>query len=77
MQYQVEVIEQPGRHTTRKIIHARSEFAVWSHVVEIARRLTSCSDSRIQVRDEKGQVIVLTSAAAALLISTEHEQTAA
>jgi hypothetical protein len=77
MQYQVEVFEPRRQQTTRKIIHVKTEFAIWPHVVETARRLRDSSDARIRVRDEKGEVVVLTSAAAALLVSTEYDQSAA
>ena len=49
----------------------------WQLTIEPARRLRDSSDARIRVRDERGDVVVLTSAAAALRVCAEYDQSAA
>jgi hypothetical protein len=77
MQYQVEVFDSATQHATRITIEAKNELMIWPQVVRIARRLKDCTNTRIRVRDASGQVVVLTSAAAALAVSMEYDRSAA
>ena len=77
MQFRLEIIEPQKQQTTVKMIHVTSDFEVWRHIGEAARRLKDRIGVHIKVRDEKGCVVALTSAVTALLVLAEFDQSAA
>lgn len=71
MDLTLEIINDAGAVTVRKPLHVAVRSDAWRHVVATARRLKDPLGARIRVRDQAGGILVLTSAAGALMVDRE------
>lgn len=76
MRVTVEVVDHNKKLLQRRDFVVSDESLVWGHVVEAARRLRETTGVRIRAINEDGGILVLTSAACALLLYSEASDAA-